>query len=375
MAIRYYKTTANNTCYATQYSDNSGAQIKIDNGEVINLMPNYKETAENGHWRLYSHNSYWLHNSYISRDITPVYATDKCTAPTSITLDVNTKILTISGGAGGDLNDFTGYRVRWRDALIGEEFGGTWSESVVVASTNTTATYEVTAPPGYVRQFAARTIGSAGSEYYSNYVICSTTLTGNTAPSTPSIIFPTNGKTTYSTTPVIGVNCPADVDGDTMSLYRKIDSESWESIGTLISGNQFDALPSLSTGEHTVYYKLADDYEESESVSVMFTVSELEWTRTISTGTVISNKNISHKADIDQMLTVLNTQCEWYGNSPIEFIGTLGRFGDWKAQMEQMEAAISSNVTTAGKTVTFDTVPSYPTASVINEIRAQLTAL
>lgn len=372
--VSNYSAVLTNTSYIFDRPSADGDKTQYDYGQELVLPADYGSRETDGFYPVIYPESGWVY-FHVVGSITPNYTTvtDPCTAPTSVTL--SGKTLTISGGAGGDLNTFQGYHVSWRDANIGTTSYGSWSSDVTVSSSNTTVTYAVSAPAGKVRQFRARTIGSAGSSYYSSYVTCGTTLAGNTAPRNPSIVFPTSGKSTHSATPVVKVNCPADPEGNTMTLYRKVDNGSWTSIGTLTSGDKLDILPSLSNGSHTIYYKLADSYGlESGTVSVAITKLALTWTRAIATGTVISNNTISHKADITQMLNVLNTQCGWYGKSTVALTGTLGRFGDWKAQMQQFESAIKTNATAVGKTISFGTVPGYPTASVINEIRTQLLA-
>lgn len=160
-----------------------------------------------------------------------------------------------------------------------------------------------------------------------------------------------------------------------MTLCRKMDSGDWEPLGTINGNYVLDALPTLSDGSHTIQYKLLDIYgATSATISLAVTKKALAWTRSIAPGTVISNKEVSHQTDISQMLDVLNAQCAWYGKTSVTLTGTLGRFGDWKAQMEQMLSAIKANADAAGKTMKYDGVPSYPTASVINTIRTQLQA-
>lgn len=381
--INYYVCYVKHECYV--YTDagegDPGEKVFEDQQltiEVTGSVGNQSPIEENGYYRIrtgtVNSGTWWIHNSHVT-DLVPntTTTTDTCTAPTSVTLNTSTKVLTITGGKGGDLNTFQGYQVSWRDAAIGTTSYGSWSSPVTVSSSSTTATYTVTAPAGYVRQFRARTIGSAGSSYYSAYVTCGTTLTGNTAPGAPTFKLPADSATTRSQTPVVVLTVPADADGDTLTLYRKIDSGSWTTVKTLASGTVYDQLPTLAAGSHTVYYKLADSYAESSAVSRTFTVQTQSWSRAITTGGVISNANISHVADINEMLAVLNAQRTYYGLSTIALTGTVGRFGDWKAQMDQMITAVKASGTAAGKTLSFATVPTYPTASVINEIRTQLT--
>lgn len=373
--LDYYSATMGMRGYAYVNSDSTGGSTPIEKGEVIHLSADYASTEADNRYHIIFPVNGWLNKSYV-QGITPVYktVTDSCTAPTSVTLNTSTKVLTISGGKGGDQNTFKGYGISWRDKPINGSYGG-WASDVVVNSSSTTVTYTVSAPAGYVRQFRVRTLGSAGSSYYSAYVTCGTTLTGNTAPKSPSVVFPVSGGTCYSATPIVKVNCPADPDGDEMALCRKVDSGDWEPLGTVSGDYVLDTLPALSNGSHTIQYKLLDIYgATSATISITVTKLALSWTREIVPGTVISNKEVSHQADISQMLDVLNAQCAWYGKASVTLTGTLGRFGDWKAQMEQMLEAIKANAAAAGKAMEYDAVPSYPAASVINTIRTQLTA-
>lgn len=373
--ITAYTAVLTSTDYVFDSPDTSSSKTQYSVGTDLRLPADYASRESNGFYPVTSPESGWV-RYYLVGSIKPVYTTttDKCKAPTSVTLNVSSKTLSISGGAGGDLNNFTGYGVSWRDAKIGTSSYGSWSSDVVVTG-GTTATYAVSAPSGYVRQFRVRSLGSAGAAYYSDYVICSATLSGNTAPNAPTVIFPGNGKNTYSKTPVVKLNCASDPQGDEMTLYRNVDGAGWAIVQKLNSGYAFDHLPSVGVGSHSVKYKLADSYGlESGETTVSFTVLALEWTRVIQTGTVISNASVSHQADINQLLTVTNAQCGWCGNSSVALGGTVGRFSDWKAQMEQLESAIKANAEKAGRGVTFQSPPSYPTASVINEIRSQLEA-
>lgn len=371
--LDYYKATTGMRCYVYVNADSSGGSSPLEKGTEIHIAADYASTEAYNRYHVIYPVVGWLHKDYI-QDITPVYktVTDSCTAPTSVTLNTSTKVLTISGGRGGDLNSFQGYGISWRDKPINGSYGS-WTSDVVVNSSNTTVTYTVSAPAGYVRQFRVRTLGSAGSSYYSGYVTCGTTLTGNTAPQTPSVVFPADGATCYSATPVVKVNCPADPDGDEMSLCRKVDSGDWEPLGTVSGDHVLDTLPALSNGSHTIQYKLLDIYgATSATISITVTKLALAWTREIAPGTVISNKDVSHRADINQLLDVLNVQNAWHGRPETALEGVVGRFGDWKAQMEQLQSEIRSNGEKAGKTMEYGEAPSYPTASVIDEIRTHL---
>lgn len=367
--VTNYSAKFTSTGYIYASPDIYSSHTQYDVGTPITLPADYASRMEGEFYPVDAPYGWVLY--YEIGGITPNYTTvtDPCTAPTSVTLNTSTKVLTIKGGAGGDLNTFSGYGISWRDRKAGSSTWGSWTSDTVVNSTSTTVTYTVTAPAGYERQFRARTRGSAGSSYYSAYVTCSTTLLGNTAPGTPTLRLPAANATSRSQTPVMVLNVPADADGDTMTLKRQIDSGSWVSVKTIKKGAAYDQLPTLAAGSHTVRYKLADAYAEGSAASRTFTVSPATWGRTIATGTVISNKTVSHVADINELLTVVNAQRAFYGLTAITLPGTVGRFGDWQNQMQQLLTAINASRTAAGQGTVSLTVPAYPTASVFNSLR------
>ena len=370
--VDYYTAVMTNSGRIYDRPDTSGDFTSYDYGTELRLPADYGSRETNGFYPVTYPENGWINYQYVS-ERTAVYktVTDKCTAPTSITLSGTT--LTIKGGAGGDLNTFQGYQVSWRDATIGTTSYGSWSSDVTVSTSNTTATYAVSAPAGETRQFRARTIGSAGSSYYSDYVTCGTTLTGNTAPTAPTIVFPQGGAISMNPTPYVAVSCTADKDGDTLSLYRKIDSNAWSKITSVKSGTIYDLLPKLSAGTHTVTYYVKDPYTDSATVSVTFTIQEKTWRRSIAAGDIISNKSISHVSDIIEMMGVLNDQRPWFGLKEVYLPGVVGQFATWKPQMETILSGINECRRKCGQTEYSLAVPAYPTASVINALRGWLT--
>lgn len=372
--VDYYRATATATWYIFNGPGSDASSIyQFQKNETILLPADYASRGENGRYPVTSPRSGWVNWTYLG-NITAVYktVTDPCTAPTSVTLNTSTKVLTISGGAGGDLNTFTGYGVSYRERSIGGTWGG-WSGDTVVSGSSTTLTLSVTVPAGKERQFRARTLGSAGSSYYSAYVECATIITGNSAPRDPVIRRPAANAETLNPSPCIIVECSSDPDGDSMTLYRRIDSGSWAAIKTTTGATVYDQLPVLSAGSHTVSYKLNDAYAESAAVSRTFTVHAHTWGRTINAGDVIANVNISHRAEISEMLSAINVQRTFYGLSAIALSGTVGRFGDWKAQMEKLLSGINDCRNAMNMSSVSLTVPSVPTAFVINTIRSLTT--
>lgn len=370
----YSAVTENRTYFRPEPSFSVSGSLQVEAGYVfhIHVQADGSPWLENGFYRS---NEGWIHFSDIT--ITgEVYETitDKCIPPKNISLNTSTKVLTISGGAGGDLNTFTGYGISWRDAPIGTSSYGAWLSDVVVNSSNTTVTYNVIAPSGYVRQFRARTLGSAGASYYSDYVIGGTTLTGNSSPKSPVIKIPSSNAITIHPMPYVVIECLADPDGDVQTLKRQLDNGSWENVTTLRNGTFTDQLPTLQTGSHTVKYKLADQYFESSVASVSFVVSSHAWNRTINSGDVISNAFISHKDEINDMLSAVNIQRAWHGLDNIGLAGSVGQFATWKKQMEALLEGINACALSVGMSATALSIPSYPTAAVINAIRKLITS-
>lgn len=359
------------TIYYYANPDSTSTPTRIYNGTQVNMPADYADWVTNNMYRIIWPGGGWMFRWNIG-GITPVYTTvtDPCTPPSSVTLNTATKKLTINGGAGGDLNTLVGWGVSWRDQQMGTSTWGAWTSDVV----HTVRTVDVLAPAGYSRQFRVRTRGSAGASYYSAYTLCATILDGNSAPNAPSIPRPVNGAVTRSTTPSVVLTCPADPEGDAMTLKRQIDGGTWQNVSAVVGtgGTVRDRLPALSVGAHTLRYTLTDVHGlVSPMATVGFTVTPVTWSRAIATGTIIASPTLSHRADIQELRTVINEQRAYYGLAMMTLPGTVGQYASWKAQMQAMQAAIHDALTVAGVAApVWQSVSSWPTAAVVNQIRA-----
>ena len=368
--IENYSAVMNSTDYIFDRPDVSGSKTQYDYGQELRLPANYGERETDGFYPVTYPENGWI-RYYVVGGITPNYktVTDKCTPPSSLTISGNK--MTITGGAGGDLNTFTGYGINWRERDI---TGAGWSEWS--AETAAGATVSVTANAGKARQYRARTQGSAGEAYYSDYVVCETLVSGNTAAKVPTILLPASGAVSSSLTPVVVVSCGADNEGDQMTLKRSIDGADWVNAATVAGtgGTVYDRLPEQTAGTHVIRYKLTDiNAAESETVSVSVVIGAASWTREIKSGDIISNKNISHIADINEMAEAVNVQRLYYGLEPISLPGTVGKFADWGQQMQTMLDASKQCLAAAGQPVTASTSDVYPSANTINELRQRIT--
>ena len=100
-----------------------------------------------------------------------------------------------------------------------------------------------------------------------------------------------------------------------------------------------------------------------------FTVEPEQWTRGIAPGDVISNDQFSHQADLQELLTAVNGMRAFYGLSEVSFPGTVGRFCDWKSQMETLLQAVDEVYQLFDQQESWPEVPAYPAAQIINTIR------
>lgn len=368
--IAKYSAVTNMRCYIYYTSDTYGGSVPYEKGTALLLPVDYENRKVGERVPVISPMSGYLNIGYID-NITPVYetVTDKCSAPTIVSISTASNTMQITGGGGGDLNTFTGFGISYRERDITGTTWGAWSAD----SVTTGRSVSVTASPGKVRQYRVRTRGSAGSAYYSDYVVCGTLVIGNTANNVPTIVLPANGAMSASKTPAVVINCSPDAEGDAMTLVRSVDGGAWTTAVSVpaAGGTAYDKLPALADGAHEIAYKVKDtNGGESGVVKVTITVQGAVWTRTIAAGDVISSKTISHQADIAELLEAINTQCAYYGLSRIALPGSVGKFSDWGKQMQALLDATNKCHAAAGQPVSDASVGNeWPTAAIINEIR------
>ena len=359
------------TMYYYEYPDNTSEATRIYTGETIYLSAKYAEKMVDDMYYMVDPAG-WIHWYHV-QNIQPVYrtVTGACTPPASVVLQTESKTLVINGGAGGDLNDWAGFGISWRDRAITSSTWGSWSADSVSVS----RTVSVEAPSGMVRQFRVRTLGTAGSNYNSSYTVCETLMSGNTAAGMPVVLLPVSGANTCSAVTVVKINCPAEPDGDAMVLQRRINGGVWTDAACVAGsgGVVYDQL-SLSTGSYTLGYRLVDINGEAGGVdSISFVCWPLLWQRGIQPGDIIANREISFVADIQEMLDYVNQLCVFYGRPPVQLPGTPGKLADWRDQLQTLQNAVDKcrNATGRGN-YGFKTPDGWPGADEINQLRSAI---
>lgn len=370
-----YSAVMTNSDYIFAYSSGTDGKVRYSAGTSLVLSKSYSERETNGRYPVKSPMNGWVSYQVVG-SITPNYevTTDACTPPSALTINETSKILIITGGTGGDLNTLTGFGISWRERDINSTTWGSWSAEAFTASRSVS----VTANAGKVRQYRVRTQGSAGSSYYSGWLECATLLSGNTAAAEPTILLPAAEAVTARSMPTIVVSCSQDNEGDSMTLRRKVDSNGYVDVTTVPGegGTVYDKLDTLADGRHTITYKVVDSNgAESGESSVSIVVGRAEWSRTIESGDIISNKAISHVADIEELTNAINIQRLYYGLNTISLPGTVGIFADWKRQMEALLEGANGCLAAEGEQLVEMYIPSYPNAAVINKLRMLATGM
>jgi fibronectin type 3 domain-containing protein len=325
-------------------------------------------------YKVYSIGTYSNSPASISRT---VYSYGPMTAPASVSIATSIlnagkqAVLSWPAASDGLYNPKTGY-----DIYRSTSAAGTYT--LLTSTTGTSVNVTASNTQGETYYYKVLTKGT-----YSNSALSSiyASLKTNTAPVAPTFVFPINGTTTYSTTPALKATIAAEPDGQAQTLQLSIDGGSYVNIASVASsGGTPIYAATLAAGNHTLTLRMIDSLGlASGTVNRTITVAAPTWTRTISAGVVIANASISHRTDMTELLTRINTARAFYGIAVASFATALGVWANWKAQMQALQTALAACFTAASKTVpTWNTVPDHPGASgaaaMINQLRTQLTA-
>lgn len=113
-----------------------------------------------------------------------------CMEPSAFSLNTavaeNSVTLSWSGAAGGAGNAITGYEIQFSDSNDNSTWGA-WSTLITLSTTATSGTISTSLPTtrGDYRRYQIRTLGTAGSSYYSGWRISSNSVRKNILPTPP----------------------------------------------------------------------------------------------------------------------------------------------------------------------------------------------
>lgn len=357
------------TLYCYEQPNENSRATRIQRGTALKLPPWYACEMPNSMVRIIHPQNGWMFLCNVT-DIQPVYGTiiGKCKPPTVVSLDPSTRKLTFDGGEGGELNTLTGFGISWRDREINSAAWSAWTEDVFTADSSITVNVPLL---GKIRQFRVRTRGSAGSDYFSGYVLCKTQLITASVP-TPVILYPMSGTSSRSAAPWLMVHCPAA--SAQQELYVQIDGGDWEHLTTCEADETTEShtqLTNLAPGLHTLRVKLLQaNGAESPMDSVLFTREDFSWSRPIAAGDVIASPHISHRRDLLELLETLNVIRNYYGLPSIEALpGYVGRLADWQKQITALQQGLDEVYSAKEEILTPYLTAAWPTASVINQLR------
>lgn len=253
----------------------------------------------------------------------------------------------------------------------------------------------------------ACTVGAAGTTTYYKVVAVGTksgydsvdsnivSVTANSRPSTPAILYPGSNAVTYNVSPRFILQAQVDAGRGSYDIMVSVDSGTPETIETISEGDSSEVIlqysSSLSLGSHTFEFTLSDGAGSvSDPASVTITIGNTSWARTIARGISIANTSISHQQEILQLYQQVNQILSYFGEESLtipELVGStnpspgpgkIGMFSAWGSQMADLQSALGSVFTVIGETPTAwtqATAGMVPTASVIAEIRSAITYL
>lgn len=198
----------------------------------------------------------------------------------------------------------------------------------------------------------------------------------NRIPPTPVIVWPATGALCLSKYPVFGITVPADPEGQRMTLQlRKGATGAWVDAGSVPASGcarkGFRLSKDLSASLTGVYARVVDALGAAgEAVSVSVRRVNASWQREITAGTVIADPDISHQADLAELLDVVNARRAWFGADVIAYDTEVGWFANWLPQMRQLWTALAELYALAGETADDITQDgNYPSAATVSLIR------
>ena len=285
-----------------------------------------------------------------------------CLPPTSVsvsqTLAEGNISLTWSGAGNGAGNAIDGYEIQYSESSNGTTWGA-WNALATIPSISTSGltTVSPSSTRGNYRRFQIRTLGTAGSAYYSPWKGSSNSVRKNILP-TPPVNFTASptvyqsgnvtltwSGTTAGTSAIKSYNIQKSTSGDGQVTWN-----SWEMAATVASGNtegNIVVVPTNVAGVFTRYRLSVTD--------VLDGVTGYVFSNTVRKNTppfaptVFAPKPGSYTYNQTPMC-LIETQPEPDGNPQTVYV--LSSAGSWQNSVDNPEAFTTSGAVTRGiKTV------------------------
>lgn len=192
----------------------------------------------------------------------------------------------------------------------------------------------------------------------------------------------------------MGLNIPAEPNGQTQTLYFSVDGGAAQSAGTVLVGSKKFRIPTLSAGSHVLRFWLVDAQgASSPEASVTVTIAANTYTRTFagyvsaaSPGTVIWDEGagIKHAPEILELKARVNQIRAWYGLAAIalpyestEGSNTIKHFHTWMPNMQALYQGLADTGAVSGASIPAreTRTRNAPNAGVINQIRSLVGSL
>lgn len=198
----------------------------------------------------------------VAVDYTPI---TNCTAPTSASVSPalceSNPTLSASGAAGGGANAITGYEIQYAESTDGTSYGD-WTALKTVSTTGASLSTTVTLPSvrAYSRKYRLRTLGAAGSSYYSDWKETNA-IKRNSLPTAPTS-FTAAPEVYVSGAIALTYSGATDPDGNlsthNVQYATKSGVESWSGWSSLANGLT-SHTPILTPGQSIKYRVRAVD--------------------------------------------------------------------------------------------------------------------
>lgn len=321
-------------------------------------------------------------NSGYSSGVT-LYTYGAVSAPTAVAVSQQmvspgtTVTLSWSGASGGSYNAISNYRIyRSTSASSGYELLQTVGSGVT--------SYGVTSPssPGTKFYYKIETVGAHSTSGLSSSYAA---VGSNAAPGNPSVSTPP-GAVTHNSRPRFLVTVGTDSEDEVQTMtYTPAVTVSRTSN---IHGNDKIVArisSKVSSGSNSLGITQTDPYAATSGLTLPYTYAPVEWTD----ATVEAGTTLIRAAHLNEIRSVLDDLCTWYGISPTEWAEEIVAgetpTAHWESHIAEIHAAVRRIVNyvnawdetaeTAQITLPALITSTAPAAAVISQLRQIVTAL